>query len=128
MQDFCHGSRDSIKPAQGKNGVTIRKVAAGVVSTAILSLASISWGQMHRYPAPPAPADPNQTGPKAQSSKTATRNPVDLERQGRELADLASSIPADIQQVNKGLLPKDMADKLKRIEKLAKQLHGEIGR
>lgn len=128
MQGVCHGSRDSLKPAKGKNGLMIRKVAAGVVWTAILLLASISWGQMHRYPAPPAPADPNQIGPKGQSSNTAKRNPVDLERQGRELADLASSIPADVQQVNKGLLPKEMADKLKRIEKLAKQIRGQIAR
>jgi hypothetical protein len=40
---------------------------------------------------------------------------------------LAGTIPADIEQVKKGLLPKDTIEKLKRIEKLARKLRGEVG-
>jgi hypothetical protein len=61
------------------------------------------------------------------SKAQAKPNPVELEQRGHELADLASTIPADIRQINKGILPKDVAGKLKRIEKLAKQLRSEIG-
>jgi predicted Rossmann fold nucleotide-binding protein DprA/Smf involved in DNA uptake len=51
---------------------------------------------------------------------------LELQRNAKELADLARSIPPDIDQTTKGLLPKDLAGKLKRIEKLAKQLRSNI--
>jgi hypothetical protein len=44
----------------------------------------------------------------------------------RELRRLADGLPAQIDQVAKGQLPKDLADNLKRIEKLAKHLRTEI--
>jgi hypothetical protein len=43
-----------------------------------------------------------------------------------ELAKLADSMPSDIAQILQGKLPKDTADKLKRIEKLSKHLRGEL--
>jgi hypothetical protein len=49
-----------------------------------------------------------------------------MEREAQELSALASSIPGDVDQLKKGLLPKDLVDKLKRIEKLSKQLRGQI--
>lgn len=56
---------------------------------------------------------------------------VDKDKMGREadeLARLAQTIPSDVAGMGRGLLPKDAAEKLKRIEKLAKQLRGEISR
>ena len=44
----------------------------------------------------------------------------------QELRRLADALPAQMDQVTKGQLPKDLGDNLKRIEKLAKHLHGEI--
>jgi len=55
-----------------------------------------------------------------------TIDPVKLHAEANELADLAHSIPSDIDQVSQGKLPKDLSDKLKRIEKLSKQLRGEL--
>ena len=49
-----------------------------------------------------------------------------LQREAAELSRLAQTIPADADQINKGLFPKDIADKLKQIEKLAKQLRNEV--
>jgi hypothetical protein len=49
-----------------------------------------------------------------------------LQREAKELLDLSQSVQADIDAVNKGLLPKDATEKLKRIQKLAKHLRGEI--
>jgi len=49
-----------------------------------------------------------------------------LQRKARELSDLARTLPADIDNVNHGLLSKDVIEKLKRIEKLSKHLRGEI--
>ena len=42
-----------------------------------------------------------------------------------ELAALAQSIPSAVDQSTKGVLPKDLGEKLKRIERLAKHLRGE---
>ena len=49
-----------------------------------------------------------------------------MQRSARELATLARSIPPDIDLTAKGLLAKDLASRLKRIEKLAKQLRNEL--
>jgi len=49
-----------------------------------------------------------------------------LRQDAGELASLAQSIPPDVEQTTKGLLPKDLDQKLKRIEKLAKQLRSQI--
>jgi hypothetical protein len=51
-----------------------------------------------------------------------------LQRDAQELADLSASIPADVNRANRGLLSKDVIDKLKRVEKLSKQLRGELTR
>ena len=40
--------------------------------------------------------------------------------------ELSQSLQGDIESVNKGLMPKDTVDKLKRIQKLAKHLKGEL--
>lgn len=49
-----------------------------------------------------------------------------MARMAEELAALTKSIPADIDTTNKGLLPKDVVEKLNRIEKLSKQLRKEL--
>lgn len=49
-----------------------------------------------------------------------------LTQDASELASLAQSIPPAVDQTTKGLLPKDLDQKLKRIEKLAKQLRSQI--
>jgi hypothetical protein len=49
-----------------------------------------------------------------------------LRQDADELANLAQSIPPAVDQTTKGLLPKDLDQKLKRIEKLAKQLRSQI--
>jgi phage terminase Nu1 subunit (DNA packaging protein) len=49
-----------------------------------------------------------------------------LRQNADELANLAQSIPPDVDQTTKGILPKELDQKLRRIEKLAKQLRSEI--
>lgn len=53
-------------------------------------------------------------------------NADQLQRNAEELMTLTQSIPTDIDALNRGLLPKDMVDKLKRIEKLSKQLRKQL--
>jgi hypothetical protein len=55
--------------------------------------------------------------------------PVDmtkLKHDADQLASLAQSIPADIEGVQKGTLPKDLVEKLTRIEKLSKHLRSAL--
>ena len=79
----------------------------------------------HHFPTPPEPLDPK---PKAQGSSTPTRR-VDLaqaEKEAEDLARTAQTIPADVASVRKGMLPKDVIEKLKQIEKLSKHLRLEL--
>jgi hypothetical protein len=51
-----------------------------------------------------------------------------LQHEAAQLADLAASIPPDLQNVSKGLMDKDLVQKLKQIEKLSKHLRNELDR
>jgi hypothetical protein len=53
-------------------------------------------------------------------------NPGALQNQAHQLADLAASMPQSVENANKGLLEKDLIERLKRIEKLAKQLRSQL--
>ena len=78
------------------------------------------------YPHPPAPAQPQASARMATQTRKSSMDNLQLEREARELSDLAKSVPPDIEQVKRGLLPKDTVEKLKRIEKLSKHLRGEL--
>jgi hypothetical protein len=54
-------------------------------------------------------------------------DPAQLQHEAQELLDLSQSVKLDIASLNQGLRPKDTAEKLKRIQKLAKHLRSEIG-
>ena len=92
-----------------------------------VALVSGSSGQRRRsYPTPPAPVIPDApTSPDPKLSARRLDN-VAMEREAKEMAALAASIPADIEQLKKGLLPSNAFDKLKRIEKLSKQLRTQM--
>ena len=49
-----------------------------------------------------------------------------LHQESLDLAQLAQSIPSDIDHVAQGKLAKDLPDKLKQIEKLSKRLRSEL--
>jgi hypothetical protein len=49
-----------------------------------------------------------------------------LNAETQELRRLADGLPPQIDQVSRGQLPKDLAENLKKIEKLAKHIRGEI--
>ena len=54
------------------------------------------------------------------------RNPAQLQREVDELVGLAQSLPEQIRQLDRGMLPKDLLEKLKRIEKLSKKMRTEL--
>lgn len=91
-----------------------------------MALVAASSGQHRRgYPTPPPPVVPDEPPPKPQFLHPRL-DAATMEREAKEMAGLASSVPEDVEQLKKGLLPKDAYDKLKRIEKLSKQLRGQM--
>ena len=53
-------------------------------------------------------------------------NPAQIKSDADELAKLAATVPTDVARANRGILAKDLKDRLKRIEKLSKKLRGEL--
>jgi hypothetical protein len=49
-----------------------------------------------------------------------------LRQDADDLARLSQTIPSDVASIQRGLLPKDMLDKLKQIEKLSKSLRNAL--
>jgi hypothetical protein len=49
-----------------------------------------------------------------------------IRREADELAKLAAGVPPDVTRLQNGLLPKDVINNLKRIEKLSKELRREL--
>jgi hypothetical protein len=49
-----------------------------------------------------------------------------LQKDSKELAELCASLPADMNQLQQGLHPKDIDKKLKRLEKLSKNVREEL--
>src|ERR1700722_5799896 len=91
--------------------------------------ASFAWGQRVRPAGQHQADDAEAQFEKSIPPPVHQPQRVDLTKvreNAKELADLAQSIPTDVEQTAKGLLPKDLNIKLKRIEKLAKQLRSQI--
>ena len=89
-----------------------------VLLFALLLSASLGWAQTTR------PAGQHEVD-KAEAQFDKSVPPPVLQPQS---IDLAKSIPLAVDQTTKGILPKDLDQKLKRIEKLAKLLRSQIVR
>jgi hypothetical protein len=83
-------------------------------------------------PGAPVPAGYGSPPPTIYTPGPTRRSPVPqidataLQREAKELLDLSQSVQPDIESLKRGLLSKDLTDKLKRIEKLSKRLRSEI--
>lgn len=75
------------------------------------------------------------TPPPSLDSKPPDREPahisrrvdlLQLQKEADDLARTAQTIPTDVASVCKGMLPKDVIQKLKQIEKLSKRLRNEL--
>jgi hypothetical protein len=75
----------------------------------------------NHFPTPPEPLDPTTTE-KAPATSSHHIDLAQLQRDADDLARTAQTIPSDVASVRKGMLPKDVIEKLKQIEKLSKRL------
>lgn len=100
--------------------------------TLLLALPLTASYAQAQHPIPPGIRQADQTEAQTQNNippPAAPRVTVDyakLKHDADELAALAQSVPPAVDQTTKGILPKDLTEKLKRIEKLAKQLRSQI--
>jgi hypothetical protein len=49
-----------------------------------------------------------------------------VKQEAQDLAELSSSVQEDLQKLQKGVLTKDLHEKLKKLEKLAKRLREDV--
>ena len=104
-----------------------------IVTTALLSAAlcviPAALGRQAR-PSPPGMRDAQTQSNKPLEppleAKSKPADPAKLKQEADELAQLSAGIPSDISLLGQGQIQKDLSDKLKRIEKLAKHLRSEI--
>jgi hypothetical protein len=98
-----------------------------VLALLLLVLTALAQRQP-TWPLPPEPAEARipVSRPKPEPPKVMQIDIAQLQREQKELAELADSVHADLAQISRGLLPKETAEKLTRIEKLAKHMRGEL--
>jgi hypothetical protein len=70
--------------------------------------------------------DPETQKSASSTSPTHRVDLAQLQKDADDLARTAQTIPADVASVRKGMLPKDVIEKLKQIEKLSKHLRTEL--
>jgi hypothetical protein len=98
------------------------------LSVAILfCAAALSAQQQPGMSPPPPPLDPEKAT-RAPQQETIRRRIglIELQRQADDLARTAQTIPSDVASIRKGMLPKDVIEKLKQIEKLSKRMRAEL--
>jgi hypothetical protein len=96
------------------------------------------YGGQHNAPLiPPTFPPPQQSNPPLPIDQPPTVvhgtrrqpfRPDQAKKQADELARLAQSVPPDIDKLAQGQFPRDLVTRLKRIEKLSKQLRREVAR
>ena len=94
----------------------------------LLCALSSSAQQRVPMPTPPVPMNTdNVSNPTPEQITLAKRiDLLQLQKEADDLARTAQTIPSDLASVRKGMLPKDIVQKLKQIEKLSKHLRTEL--
>lgn len=92
---------------------------------------SRDYGQGGR-PVPPGVREADkQTDPAIEPPAKLKQKPTDpalLKQEAETLAKLSAGVPAQVDQLTRGQISKDLVEQLKQIEKLAKHLRSELSR
>ena len=97
-----------------------------LLETAVLLMVVLLLPAQTSHRRMPTPADASSDAPIPPAAKRPPVDMVQFQKDADELAQLAQSIPTDIHNVEKGLVSKDLNERLKRIEKLSKKLRGQL--
>jgi len=93
-------------------------------STTILGVSQHQGPSGNRWPDSTANSGFHVETPQVQGGRSI--NPAKLRADAAELQSLIGTVQAQVDQVAKGMIPKDASDNLRKIEKLAKHLRSEI--
>lgn len=108
-------------------GLDMRKLTLTFVLALLMAAPLLGQHSHGGYPTPPEPAQHHISVAPGQSQRVTPKiDTVQLQREAREMLELSQSVQADIDSASRGLLSKDLSDKLKRIEKLSKKLRTEL--
>jgi hypothetical protein len=80
----------------------------------------------HHFPTPPEALDPQSQKSEQPQSPVRRVDYAQIQKEAEELALIAQSIPSDTARARKGMLSKDVIERLKQIEKLSKRLRAEL--
>lgn len=103
-----------------------------LLGTLLLVAAAVSAQDVRPAGVPPGAVQAEQAEAKAERDlppPLQAKRSLDLSKltqEAGELSKLAQTIPFDMAAINKGMLPKDVSQKLKQIEKLSKQLRAQL--
>lgn len=93
----------------------------------LVALCSHAFQGKPSMPTPPQSLDQsNAAKPPSEPPFTRHIDMAHVQEEAAALARTAQTIPADVASVRQGLLPKDVVQKLKQIEKLSKHLRSEL--
>jgi len=99
------------------------------LSAAFFLLGAMAVAQSsHHFPTPPPSMDEDKPA-QAPPSDAQPKLRIDyakLQKDADELSRQAQTIPSDVASMRQGMLPKDVIEKLKEIEKLSKRLRTEL--
>jgi len=84
--------------------------------------------QRPTYPKVPPPLDTDTHNLPQTPNFPRHLDLLQMQKEADDLARTAQTIPTDVASVRKGMLPKDIVQKLKKIEKLSKHLRSELNR
>ena len=106
----------------------MRILAVVLLSTALWVIPTTTGKQAR--PSPPGMRDAQTQSNKPLEppleAKPKSPDAAKLKHEADELAQLSAGVPSDVGLLARGQIQKDLAGKLKRIEKLAKHLRSEI--
>jgi hypothetical protein len=98
------------------------RAASSIAFPAITAAPAASAGQARRQP----DTENGQPGQWPQAGKRRMVDVVQLKSEAKELTNLSNELPAQMEQIGNGRLPKELIENLKKIEKLAKHIRGEV--
>ncbi len=106
-------------------------VTVGLLVACWVGAAPVLRAQMPEPPEPIRPAPIHlppdfRQGPQPRHPRRPPFDARKAQQRAQELAKLADPVPEEINQVSHGVLPKDLIQRLKKIEKLSKQLRKQV--
>jgi hypothetical protein len=106
---------------------------AALLMACVLGMAPGVRGQQAEPPEAPRPQPIHmppdfQGSPRQPQPRRPAFDAAKAQKRAQELAKLANQVPGEINQMSHDVFPKDLIQNLKRIEKLAKQLRGQVSR